>query len=103
MTMGQTILFCLVFLSQVLLISWFYPRRVINRWRYVLQNFPPSTHPRLYPYPPEYLGRWLRNIARLNLAIVVAGLLIIAGLILGTLSGEWAAGIVIPFFLVQFV
>jgi hypothetical protein len=113
--MGETILFCFVFLSQVLLISWLYPRRVISNSRYVLQNFPPSTHPKLYPYPPEYFERWHRNIARFNLVIVVAGLLII-GLILGTLVGKWDGGIfassrkndwvefiVVPFFLVQFV
>ena len=113
--MGEIILFCLVFLSQVLLISWFYPRRVIGNSRYVLQNFPPSTHPKLYPYPPEYFERWHRNIARFNLVMVVAGLLII-GLILGTLVGAWDGGIfasshknnwveliVVPFFLVQFV
>lgn len=113
--MGETILFCLVFSSQVLLISWFFPRRVISRGRYVLQNFPPSTHPKAYTHPPEDFERWLRNIARLNLVIVVAGLLIIVGLILATLSGEWdgtivtpwsasgewAAAIVVPFFLVQ--
>jgi MFS family permease len=113
--MGETILFCFVFLSQVLLISWFYPRRVIGNSRYVLQNFPPSTHPKLYPYPPEYFERWHRNIARFNLVMIVAGLLII-GLILGALVGEWDGGIfassrkndwvefiVVPFFLVQFV
>jgi MFS family permease len=113
--MGETILFCVVFLSQVLLISWFYARRIISRRRYVLQNFPPSTHPRLYPQPIEYYERRLRNFARLNLAIVVAGLLIILALILATLggewdgrivtpwstSGEWDAAIVTPFFLVQ--
>jgi hypothetical protein len=113
--MGETILFCFVFLSQVLLISWFYPRRVISNSKYVLQNFPPSTHPRLYPYPPEYFERWHRNIERFNLVMVVAGFLII-GLILGALAGEWDGGIfassrkndwvefiVVPFFLVQFV
>lgn len=101
--MGETLLFCLVFSSQVLLISWFYPRRVIGRGRYVLRNFPPSTHPKLYPYAPEELERWLRNIARLNLVIVVAGLSIVAALILGVLGGEWAGRIVVPFFVVQFV
>ena len=113
--MGETILFCFVFSSQILLISWFYARRVISRRRYVLQNFPPSTHPKLYPQPIQYYERKLRNFARLNLVIVVAGLLIIVGLILGKLggewggtivtpwsaSGEWDAAIVIPFFLVQ--
>lgn len=115
--MGETILFCFVFLSQVLLISWFYARQVISRRRYLLQNFPPSTHPKLYPQPTEYYERRLRNFARFNLVIVVAGLLIIVGLVLGTIggewdgtivtpwsaSGEWDAAIVTPFFLVQLV
>lgn len=114
--MGETILFCFVFACQVLSISWFFPRRIISRGRYVLQNFPASTHPKLYPYPPEQFERWLRKIGRINLAIVVAGFSIIAGLVLATLggewdgklitpwsaSGEWDAAIVIPFFLVQF-
>jgi MFS family permease len=113
--MGETILFCIVFLSQVLLISWFYPRRVIARGRYVLENAPPSTYPKLYPQPTEYYERRLRYYARLNSAIVVVGLLIVAGLVLGTLggtwdgtlvtpwsaSGEWDAAIVTPFFVVQ--
>jgi hypothetical protein len=113
--MDETILFCFVFLSQILLFSWVYPQRTISRTRYVLQNFPPSTHPKLYPQSPEYYERWLRNGARLNLVIVVAGILII-GLILGTLAGGWDGGIfapswkrhwgeaiVVPFFLVQLV
>jgi hypothetical protein len=113
--MDETILFCLVFLSQVLMISWFYPQRTISRARHVLQNFPPSTHPKLYLQAPERYERWLRNIARGNLVIVVAGLLIIA-LILGALVGGWDGGIfassqnrhwgkaiVVPFFLVQLV
>lgn len=113
--MGDTILFCFVFLSQILLISWFYARRVVGRGRYVLQTVPPSTHPKLYPQPIEYYERRLRNYARLNFAIVVVGLLIIVGLILGALggewdgkigtpwsaSGEWDAAIVTPFFLLQ--
>jgi hypothetical protein len=112
--MDETILFCFVFLSQVLMISWFYPRRIISRMRYVLRNFPPSTHPKAYPLPIEDYERWIRKVARVNLVIVVAGLLII-GLILATLLGAWDGGIfassrqkdwaeviVVPFFLVQF-
>lgn len=114
--MGETILFCFVFSSQVLSISWLYARRVLSRGRYVLQNFPPSTHPKLYPQPTEYYERRLRTFARLNLGIVIAGLSIALGLILATLVGEWGgvsvtpsrhehwdAVIVTPFFLVQIV
>ena len=112
---GEAIVFFFVFASQVLLISWFYPRRVVSRMRHVLQKYPPSTHPKLYPLPIEYYERRLRNCARVNLAITVAGLLIITALVFGTFftewegaivtpistSGEWDAAIVYPFFLVQ--
>jgi MFS family permease len=111
--MDETLLFCFVFLSQVLLISRFYAARIIKGRRYVLQNFPPSTHPKLYPQPAEYYERKLRNFARLNLAIVIAGLLIIL-VLLGALLGAWDGGllsvsriqlwndaIVVPFFIAQ--
>ena len=112
---GEAILFLLVFSSQVLLISWFYPRRVVGQMWEVLRKYPPSTHPKLYPLPIEYYERRLRNCARLNHAIVAAGFLIVAALVLGTFasewngaivtpwstSGEWDAAIVTPFFVVQ--
>jgi phospholipid N-methyltransferase len=50
----EIILFCIAFLTQVLLISWFYVRRVVRERRYVLRNFPPATHPKLYSQPVEY-------------------------------------------------
>jgi len=114
---GEAIAFFFVFLSQVLLISWFFPRRILSGIRYVQHNFPPATHPKMYPQPVERYQRVARNFARLNFAAVVAGLLILAGLVLGTFgtewdgaivtpissSGEWDAAIVTPFFIVQFI
>ena len=114
---GEAILFFFVFASQVLLISWLYPRRVLSRTRLVLRNHPPSTHPKMYVQPIEYYERRLRNYARLNHGIAAAGFLIIVGLVLGTFagqwdgaigtpwssSGEWDAAIVTPFFLVQWI
>jgi hypothetical protein len=114
---GEAIAFFVVFLCQVLLISWFFPRQIVSRIRYVLKNFPPSTHPKMYARPVEHYERFVRNFVRLNRAMVVAGLLIIVGLILGTFgtgwngaivapwstSGEWDAAIVVPFFLMQWV
>jgi hypothetical protein len=111
---GEAILFFIVFASQVAW-SWFYPRRVVTEMRRTLEKYRPSTHPKLYPLPVEHYERRLRNCGRLNLSIVVAGIVIIAGLILGTFgtdwdgaivtpwssSGEWDAAIVTPFFIVQ--
>lgn len=112
-TLREAILFCLVFTVQVLSISWLYARRVLSRERYVLQAFPPSTHPKLYPQPTEYYERRLRAFARLNGALVIAGGAIVLGL-LAALVGDWGAAlvspsgrqrwdtfIVVPFFLLQ--
>jgi len=113
--MGVTSLFCFVFSGQVLLISWLYARRVIRRERYVLQNFPPSTHPKLYTQPAEYYERRVRNFARLNGALTVAGLSISLALLVTLFGGwdaailapsqnrNWDAAIVTPFFLLQTV
>jgi hypothetical protein len=115
--MSETLLFCLVFLSQVLLISLFFARRLASRMRYVLASCPPSTHPKLYALPLDWHERRLRIFTSLNRAILVAGLAIIVALILATLngawdgaivtpwstSGEWDAAIVIPFFMLQMV
>jgi hypothetical protein len=112
---AEVILFFIVFASQVLLISWLYPRRVISRGRHVLQNYPPAAYPKMYTQPIEYYERRLRTYARLNRALVVAGFSIIVGLITGTFggewdgaivtpwssSGEWDAAIVVPFYVVQ--
>jgi hypothetical protein len=111
---GESILFFIVFASQILLISWLYPRRVIGRGKHLLQNYPPSTYPKMYPQPIEYYERRLRNYARINHAVVVAGFSILAALIVGTFatgwdqsivtpwstSGEWDAAL-LPYFLVQ--
>jgi hypothetical protein len=113
--MSETLLFCLVFLSQVLLISWFFARRLASRLRYVLESCPPSTHPKLYALPVEWHERRLQIFAGLNGTIFVAGLAIIIALILATqsgrwdgaivtpwsTSGEWDAAIVVPFFMLQ--
>jgi len=115
--MGETLLFCFVFLSQILLISVAFPMRAWRRSKYVLENCPPSTHPKLYAKPIEWHVRVLHIFMGLNLAIALAGLAIIALLILAKLggqwdgsivtpwstSGEWDAAIVVPFYLLQFV
>src|SRR5689334_20671733 len=92
---AEIILFCIAFLAQVLVISWFYVRNVVRERRNVLLNFPPSTHPKLYSQPIEYYQRKLRNIERVNLVVAAAGVLIVVA-ILGALSGAWDGGFFNP-------
>ena len=57
--MPEHMLFHIVFLCQILLISLYYPARILARMRYVLDTYPPSTHPRLYPRPIEHYEKVL--------------------------------------------
>jgi len=47
--MQEQLIFYVVFLSQILLISFYFPRKVLQRIRFIVETYPPSTHPRLYP------------------------------------------------------
>jgi hypothetical protein len=42
-------IFYVIFLSQIFVMSLYYPRKIAGRIRYVLDNFPPEEFPKLYP------------------------------------------------------
>ena len=87
--MPEHIFFHVVFLSQILLISFYYPRKMLNRMRYVFERYPPSTYPKLYPKPIEYYKKSQRKYRIMNLSILLAGLLILAVLLVYSRSGKW--------------
>lgn len=75
-------LFYLVFLGQVLLISYLLPRRVLQRMQDVVGNYPPTEYPRLYPVSLGRIESAKRSYRNLNRVALVAGLaLVAAGLI----------------------
>ena len=50
----ENILFYFLFLSQIILISFYFPRKMLKRIKYVLAKYPPEQYPNLYPKPGEY-------------------------------------------------
>ncbi len=64
----------LVFLSQVLLISYVLPRQVLARMRRIVSSYPPATHPRLYPVSLDRVAAAQRTYDRLNRAALAVGL-----------------------------
>ncbi len=83
------ILFYFVFLSQILLISFYFPKKILNRMRHVFDTYPPSGYPKLYPKPVEYYEQRRRNYRTMNSGILLVGLLILAGLIGYPGSAAW--------------
>jgi hypothetical protein len=75
--MYDQILFYIVFLSQILLISFFLPRQVLERLRYVVKHYPPESYPRLYPVPLRQVERAQRNYRVMNLLVLGVGLALV--------------------------
>ena len=46
-------LFYVAFLCQILLMSYYFPNKLLARMRHVVTTYPPTTHPKLYPKPIE--------------------------------------------------
>ena len=73
-------LFFLAFASQIVLISIVFPRTIVSRMTYILENFPPSTHPRLYPRPVEHYEGKRSTYRTINYVIVAIGIAAFAAL-----------------------
>ncbi len=104
--MQETLMFYIVFLSQVVLISFYLPRQVLQRMRFVVATYPPTTHPRLYPVSVEEMEKAQRNYRNLNLFALLVGLGLVAMGI--SASGDqmlpWDTGNVLTmYFFVQFL
>ena len=101
--MPDNILFYAVFLSQILLISFYFPRKMLKRISYVFATYPPSQYPRLYPEPIEYYEKAQRNYRNLNVAVLLVGLSLLAVFFGDSRSGQWDMGnFVFPYFMIQF-
>lgn len=101
--MPEHIFFHVVFLSQILLISFYYPRKILSRMKYVFETYPPSAYPKLYPNPIEHYERGRRNYRIMNLFILLTGLLILAVLLGFSHDGDVGNAIAMVYFFVQFI
>ncbi len=75
------ILFCLIFLAQVLLISIYYPWQFRRQIGSILEHHPPHEYPRLYPNASVDIAKVAPNALRLywglNLVVAAVGLSLI--------------------------
>ena len=59
--MSGNSLFYIVFIGQIFLMSYYFPRKMLERMKCVVATYPPSEYPLLYPRPVEYYqkGQWM--------------------------------------------
>jgi len=75
--MYENLIFSIVLLSQVLLISFVLPRKVLERVRHVVKNYPPDQYPRLYPVGLEESERARRMYRNANGVMFLLGLALV--------------------------
>jgi hypothetical protein len=79
------VVFYTVFLSQIFLLSIYYPGKIIQRARYVLKHFPPAQYPKFYPAHhdgfTEEACKKLRIYKDVNTVIAVIGLMLLSAMI----------------------
>lgn len=73
------LLFYAVFLSQIFLISYYFPMKIRSRILYVIKNYPPKEYPKLYPKPYDFYAEKaakssLSTYRNINLFIAAIGL-----------------------------
>lgn len=71
--MPENILLHVVFLSQVLFISFYVPRKMLSRLRYVVETYPPSDYPKLYPVSIDTVEKGMGSFRVLNFIILLVG------------------------------
>jgi len=70
-------LFYIAFLSQIFLMSYYFPNKLLARMRHVLATYPPQTYPRLYPRPIEHYKMAHLAFKYVSRFILLLGLLIL--------------------------
>lgn len=94
-------LFFFAFASQVLLVSLVFPRTIVRSMTHVLDNYPPSTHPRLYPRPVEHYERKRSTYRILNYMTLAIGFVVFAALTTADFDRKTYANAVFFYFLLQ--
>jgi hypothetical protein len=69
-----TTLFFFIFLSQIFLISYYYPNKIITRINFVIEQYPPEQYAKLYPESVDKLNQGKKIFQLINNIIILIGL-----------------------------
>jgi magnesium-transporting ATPase (P-type) len=96
-------LFMVVFSLQIILLSAYFPARILKRAAFVLQHYPSSTHPKLYPKGSGFFSRNMKYFFWINLFNFIFGWVIMYFIYTGQWVGEKGVHPMLPwgYFMLQ--
>lgn len=103
--MPSTILFYTVFISQIIILSYYIPKKMLARMKYVYKTYPPAEYPKLYPRDTHYYEGYHRKYEGVNKIIFMLGFVIIAAAEMNGLELKMKVGqmIVFVYAMIQFM
>ncbi len=104
--MPTSVLFYLIFISQIWLLSYFYPRKILDRIRFVIKNHPPQEYPKLYPESLDKVQRVQQIYKFLNYIILAIGIWLLVDLAMLSSADNhdnFNEGIPLMYGMVQFI
>ncbi|TQV89657.1 hypothetical protein [Aliikangiella coralliicola] len=102
--MIDNILFYPIFLSQILLINFYFSKKLVDRAERIFKKYPPSKYPKLYPKLVKPEGKRHQSFNLINRIVLVLGLILLIAIGVWENSSEEQFPKVIPvlFGLLQF-
>ncbi len=70
-------LFYIAFLSQIFLMSYYYPNKMLQRMQHVVKTYPPEAYPKLYTGPIEHYKMAHAVFKYINRFVLLLGLVIL--------------------------
>ena len=101
--MNIDLLLYIVLFSQIIFLSYHYPRRILIRIHTIFKDYPPNKYPKLYPESIEKYKKSAKLYQIMNHLIILLGLGLILWFYFTPRTGEWDQIIVFWYFMIQFI
>ncbi len=101
--MNIELLFYIVLFSQIMFLSYYYPKRMLIRIHTIFKNYPPNKFPKLYPESIDKYKKLAKRYQIMNHLIIVLGFGLIIWFYVTPRTGEWDHVILFWYFMIQFI
>ena len=101
--MNIDLLLYIVLFSQIMFLSYYYPRRMLIRIHTIFKNYPPDEFPKLYPESIDKYKKSAKRYQVMNHLIMVLGVSLILWFYVTPRTGKWDQAIVFWYFMIQFI